>query len=81
MISAHRTAHRMRCAGQKDLVRVAPRRATWKCGCGYINVIHFNREINLGHVYPERMRCHACSLAYRGRFIVAPTTTHSENLF
>jgi hypothetical protein len=68
-------------AGQRDLVRVAPRRATWGCRCGYTNVIDFGRQITVGHVFPERMKCSGCSLEYRGRFITAPTTERSLDLF
>jgi len=67
-------------AGQKDLVRVAPNRATWKCGCGYTNVIYFKREIAIGHVFPERMRCLSCPLEYRGRFIITPAVVQPESL-
>lgn len=69
-------------AGQKDLVRVAPHQATWKCRCGQTNLIDFGRrQIIVGHVFPERMKCSACPLEYRGRFITAPAAERPYDLF
>ncbi len=76
----HKTLQRS-VAGQKDLVRVAPYRATWVCRCGYMNVVYFKKELIIGHVFPERIKCLSCPLEYRGRYITAPAVTMPGDLF
>jgi hypothetical protein len=56
-------------AGEKDLARVAPYRATWTCDCGSTNTIYFNYIVTIGHVYGKRMTCPDCLKSYRGLFI------------
>ena len=57
---------------ERDIVRVAPCRAIWRCDCGYTNRLFFTQTLHLGSVYGRRMSCGACHSTYKGMVVTDP---------
>lgn len=57
---------------ERDITRVAPCRAIWKCDCGFTNWMFFNFTLIIGSVYGRKMKCEACGTVYKGRLITDP---------